>query len=384
MDDLGRSFLDLAIERGRLTVEARDQIEAAVTRAEGEKHQLTPWRAAFVRGLLSRGEVDKLLAEASKRVEEADGDSSMSDILGSSADTEALDNRLGVLALQTRVVTDGQLDQAVAAQRRERKAQRPVPRLGDALVSEGIVAPAVMEGLLILQGRIRETGRDDSRTEAIAQDLRFGQVALDARLLTERELELALTEQRRRAAKGGRALAAEAGALGSLLIELGSLSREARDLVLELQEQRASRPAAPPSSSQVPLEDSDKLGRMLIESRIVSEQQVEQALSLQRDIRAKGLDRKLGELLVLQGSIDRSILATFLKAQAVRRRPAPARRRRTLPDELLPDDPRTVLLGTGLALVLVLCYFLVVDGFSLLREAHSEPAAADHSDKSGG
>src|SRR5262245_13998372 len=127
MDDLGRAFLTMAVERGLLSVDKRDQIEAACARAEGESHNLTPWRAAFVRGLPSRSEVDKLLADASKKVESEDGDSSMSDVMGSSADSEAIDNRLGVLALQTRVVTEDQLEQAVGAQRRERKAGRSVP-----------------------------------------------------------------------------------------------------------------------------------------------------------------------------------------------------------------------------------------------------------------
>lgn len=377
MDDLGRAFLDLAIARGKMTVEARDQVEAACARAEGEKHVLTPWRAAFVRGLLSRADVDAILAEASRKVEEEDGDSSMSDILGSSADTEALDNRFGVLALQTRVVTETQLEQAVAAQRRERKAGRPVPKLGDALVNEGILSPAVLDGLLLLQGRIRESGREDSRTEAIAADLRFGQVALDARFISERDLEQALSEQERRTAKGGRPLAAEAGALGSLLIELGSLSREARDLVLELQEQRAQRPAAPPPSVRVPDADSDKLGRMLVESRIVSEGQVDAALTLQRQLREKGLDRKLGELLVLQGALDRKMLQTVLKAQAVRRRPASPRRRRGLPEDLLPEHPLTLLLASALALVVVFVYLLAVDGFSALRGPRLDPNAPD-------
>jgi len=367
MDDLGRAFLTLAVERGLLTVETRDQVEAACARAEGESHVLTPWRAAFVRGLLARAEVDKLLAEASKKVEEEDGDSSMSDVMGSSADSEALDNRLGVLALQTRVVTEDQLEQAVAAQRRERKSGRPVPKLGDSLVGEGIISKPVMEGLLILQERIRESGREDSKTEAIAADLRFGQVALDAHLVGERELERALVEQKRRAAKGGRPLAAEAGALGSLLVEMGGMSREARDLVLELQELRASRPAAPPPLKNALPDESDKIGRMLVESRVCSEQQVQQALSLQREIRAKGIDRKLGDLLVLHGAADRPTIAAFLKAQSVRRRQAATRRRPLIRNLDLPDHPLTVLVAAALALVLVVFYMVAVDGFAALH-----------------
>jgi hypothetical protein len=367
VDELGRAFLNLAVERGLLGVEARDQVEAACARAAGERHKLTPWRAAFVRGLLSRAQVDELLADAGAKLEQRDGDSS-NVLLGSESDDGALDLRLGSLALQTRVITDKQFEQAVEAQRRERTAGGKVPNLGEALVSEGIVSPAVLEGLEILQERIREAGRQDSRSEAIAADLRFGQVALDARLLSERDLDRALAEQRRRAASRGRPLAADAGALGTILVEIGALSREARDLVLELQERRSTRPAAPPPRTSGRADESDKLGRMLVDSRVASEQQVEAALVLQSELRVRGIDRKVGDLLVLQGVLDRPMLDTFLRTQAVRRKHAPFRRRRSF-DELLPEHPLTVLVGTAVALGLILIYLAAIDGFSLLRGA---------------
>src|SRR5262249_12284490 len=111
MDDLGRTFLDLAVERGLLKVDGRDQVEAGGARAQREEPTLTPWRAAFVRGLLSRTEVDAILAAASKQVEERDGNSSIG--VYESNSSEALDNRLGVLALQARVVSEDQLEIAV-------------------------------------------------------------------------------------------------------------------------------------------------------------------------------------------------------------------------------------------------------------------------------
>src|SRR5262249_16900151 len=150
----------------------------------------------------------------------------------------------------------------------------------------------------------------------------------------------------------------------------GVMTREARDLVLELQERRSSRPAAPPPASQAGTDEADKIGRMLAENRIVSETQVHMALELQRELRGKGIDRRLGDLLVVQGAIDRPTLETLLKTQSVRRKAPPHRRRRALfREELLPEHPLTLLMAGGIALLLSLGYVRVTGGATLVLEA---------------
>ena len=364
MNLLERTFLDLATREKKLSVEQRDQVEAACARATGEGQALRPWRAAFVRGFLSRTEVDKLLHEASLKVESESNEDTGHEAreLSASAEDEGLDYRLGILAIQSGVVKQEQLEVGLAAQRRQRGTGKGTVSLDRVLVDEGLVSPAVMEGILLLQDRLRkQDNKETSSTQAIAADLRFGQVALDARLVDEKALKKALVEQKR---SGGR----KPPNVGDLLVEHGAMTREARDLVLELQERRSSRPAAAPPSSRASADEADRIGRLLVESRIVNEQQVKSALSLQRELRAKGIDRRVGDLLVLQGSIDRPTLDTVLKAQTVRRK-APVKRRPLIREDMLPEHPLTLVLALVVALVLTAAYVAATDGKRIVLEA---------------
>ncbi len=364
MNLLERTFLDLATSRKKLTPEQRDQIEAACSRATGEGQTLRPWRAAFVRGFLARGEVDKLLEDASAKVENEGEDDAGHEAreLSASAEDEGLDYRLGILAIQSGVVSEDQLEEGLAAQRRHRKIEKTTRPLGDVLVDEGIVSPSVMEGIKLLQERLRAHNKETSGTQAIAADLRFGQVALDARLVDEKALKRALAEQKRRSS--GR----KPPNLGDILLDQGGMTREARDLVLELQEKRSARPATAPPTSRASADEIDKIGRLLVDNRLVSETQVKNALELQRELRGKGIDRRVGDLLVLQGAIDRSTLETVLKTQTVRRK-APAKRKRLLREDMLPEHPLTVLLAVVLACILSSAYIAATDGTRVIFEA---------------
>jgi hypothetical protein len=378
VNQLERTFLDMATERGLLSVDQRDQVEAACARAKGEGQNLRPWRAVFVRGHLTRPQVDTLLAEATARVEGGseleDGDESSisAEELSASAEDEGLDYRLGILAIQTGVVTEEQLEASLAAQRKKRAAGKRPKRLGEVLVEEGHASPSLIEGLVLLQARLREQGgRETDTTHEIAAELRFGQVALDARVLSERDLARALAEEKRRSAKGG-----PSPFIGDILIEQGAMTREAVDLVLELQERRSSRPSTQAGMTRVAPEDLDKIGSVLVDSRLVSEAQVRSALELQRELKGKGIDRRLGDLLVLQGAIDRPALETVLKAQVVRRKAPIKRRRSAFREELLPENPATVLLAVVLAAMLSSVYVVATDGTSLiLRALVSAPGA---------
>jgi hypothetical protein len=356
---LERTFLDLASREKKLTAEQRDQIEAACARASGEGQVLRPWRAAFVRGFLTRREVDALLERANGKVEDESDEDAGSEAaeISASAGDEGLDYRIGVLALQAGVVSQEQLQRGLAAQKSRRKLDKKTRPLDEVFVDEGLVSPAVMDGIRLLRERLRQQ-EDHTTTSimAIAADLRFGQVALDARLVDDKALKKALAEQKRRESAGGRT-----PGVGDLLVEQGSITREARDLVLELQERRSARPAAPPPTVRAAQDEGDRIGRLLIENRIVDERQVQDALDLQKELRETGIDRRLGDLLVLRGTIDRPTLETVLKTQNVRRK-APAKRRRVLREEILPEHPLTSVFAVFLALILVTAYLAATDG----------------------
>src|SRR5205807_1864195 len=123
----------------------------------------------------------------------------------------------------------------------------------------------------------------------------------------------------------------------------------------ELQEKRSSRPATAPPTSRAAADEVDKIGRLLVENRLVTEAQVNNALELQRELRGKGIDRRIGDLIVLQGAIDRATLETVLKTQTVRRK-APVKRKRLLREDMLPENPLTVLVAAVVALILSSAY----------------------------
>jgi hypothetical protein len=197
------------------------------------------------------------------------------------------------------------------------------------------------------------------KKRAAASDVRFGQVALSLRLLTDEELATALDEQRRRARRAGHT------ALADVLLEQGVLTDEGRDLVVELEEHAPTIAPARQEAGRAPGE-GDRLGRILVESGLVSEAQIQDALELQRELKGRAVDRRLGDLLVLQGVLERPALETVLKAQAVRRKVTP-KRRPLLREELLPDHPLTVAVGAVIALILVMAYVSATGGASLLR-----------------
>jgi hypothetical protein len=121
----------------------------------------------------------------------------------------------------------------------------------------------------------------------------LGALLVDEELLTPTELELALDEQRRT----GRLL-------GQIIVDRGYLSTFSLARMLSAQHGLELQKAElAPAATWRPL------GRLLVDKRLITEPELEQALLAQKD------DRRLGEILVERGLISGSELARVLSEQ---------------------------------------------------------------------
>jgi hypothetical protein len=133
----------------------------------------------------------------------------------------------------------------------------------------------------------------------------LGELLVAEELLTEEELEQALTEQ----ASSGRLL-------GQILVNNGYLSAfslarvlsEQHGVQLQPREDEAIEPT--PAMDTQPAKTWRPLGKLLVELALVTESQLERALALQRDE-----NRRLGEILVSRGLLSGSELAQALAEQ---------------------------------------------------------------------
>jgi hypothetical protein len=141
---------------------------------------------------------------------------------------------------------------------------------------------------------------DNSAAVAMFPWRQLGTLLVDEGLLTPTELELALDEQRRT----GRLL-------GQIVVDRGFLSAFSLARVLSAQhglELRRAEPETQPRLAPVPT-TWRPLGRLLVDLRLITEPELEEALLAQKD------NRRLGEILVERRLISASELARVLSEQ---------------------------------------------------------------------
>jgi hypothetical protein len=141
---------------------------------------------------------------------------------------------------------------------------------------------------------------DTSAAVAMFPWRQLGTLLVDEELLTPTELELALDEQRRT----GRLL-------GQIVVDRGFLSAFSLARVLSAQhglELQQAETERQPKLAPVPT-TWRPLGRLLVDKRLITERELEEALVAQKD------NRRLGEILVERRLISASELARVLSEQ---------------------------------------------------------------------
>ena len=189
------------------------------------------------------------------------------------------DIRLGELLARAGLLPRARLDAALA-----RQAQHN-GKLGALLVELELLDEAELYAVLALQGSLHQAQAEDI---ILFLRARLGDILLGAAAITEHQLLRALLQQER-----------SGEPLGEILLRQGAISLAVREGALGFQRTLSS-----------PLRERFRLGRMLLDARIVDATTLEAAIRRQR-----GATVKLGDALLEMGAITQDALEAFLKRQ---------------------------------------------------------------------
>ncbi len=189
------------------------------------------------------------------------------------------DFRLGELLTRAGLLPRARLDVAL-----ERQAKHN-GKLGALLVELELIDEAELYAVLALQSSLHQAEAEDV---ILFLRARLGDILLGAAAVTEHQLLRALLQQER-----------SGEPLGEILLRQGVISLAVREGALGFQRTLSS-----------PLRERLRLGRMLLEAKIVDATTLEAAIRRQRGARVK-----LGDALLEMGAITQDVLEAFLKRQ---------------------------------------------------------------------
>jgi len=193
--------------------------------------------------------------------------------------TPTADFRLGELLTRAGLLPRARLDAAL-----ERQAKHN-GKLGALLVELELIDEAELYAVLALQTSLHQAEAEDV---ILFLRARLGDILLGAAAITEHQLLRSLLQQER-----------SGEPLGEILLRQGVISLAVREGALGFQRTLSS-----------PLRERLRLGRMLLQAKIVDPVTLEAAIRRQRGARVK-----LGDALLEMGAITQDVLEAFLKRQ---------------------------------------------------------------------
>ncbi|MBI3268692.1 MAG: hypothetical protein HYZ53_06700 [Planctomycetes bacterium] len=230
------------------------------------------------------------------------------------------DRKIGNLALRNGLLAQVALDQCLALQKEVAKLGAKKP-LGEILVEKNFLSTDLVKSLLELQRALEGKASKSSGGSLLRQDdLFFGAIAVAKGLATREQIQEALTLQRQIFERTG--LRRQ---LGEVLLDRRVLEPKAVQSVLEAQSERRQL-AGPPLLVNPQLGDDheNRLGRVIVDNQLVTEEQIGESLEVQARLRELGIQRKIGEILILKGYLSEQAIRTMVGLQTQRRQ-APAR-----------------------------------------------------------
>lgn len=259
------------------------------------------WYPAIFRGLIKRNERYWVSTVHTRNI-------AVSDILEDTLLNEAkerlkgLDNLhklpLGQILLKATAISNVQLNQALSFQ----KANGGF--LGDVIVEQNILDAETLDAYLTLQ----QTMKDEARREGTDDErLRLGDILLNSGIITQEQLDMALDYQAR---KGGH--------LGECLIIMRCMPVHLLQLFLDVQRVLDSNFVSQRNARHLingVLDNRTKsLGTILFEGGLISQQQLNYALDMQ-----KKQGGQIGSTLVECGFVGEETIDLILKLQAASR-----------------------------------------------------------------
>jgi len=188
--------------------------------------------------------------------------------------------RLGEVLVSGQFITAQDLDRALSEQ------QATNERLGEVLVRLGILSEMELHAVLAYQG----VGDMTPAERGAAVRYKLGELLLKARRVSKPQLEQALAEQERTNER-----------LGEVLVRLNLISATELDAVLTWQDDHSRQGAKAVRFV---------LGEVLVASRVITREQLEQALAEQQLSR-----RQIGEILVEAGYVKQNQILEALRIQ---------------------------------------------------------------------
>jgi hypothetical protein len=191
--------------------------------------------------------------------------------------------------LTGQILTDGDfiryndLDRALEEQKKTNKM------LGEILVQMGLIDPADLKAVLSFNETL--TSLEDTLKLAAGVRRHLGELFIQAKQITQEQLDLALQVQKRSGQK-----------LGKVLVQLGFVTEGELDAVLKFQQNQ---------NLEKPAQGRLRLGELLVATDVISRKQLEDALS-----RQKVSKKKIGEILVEAGFLSPGQLLKGLKLQS--------------------------------------------------------------------
>ncbi|MBI3096784.1 MAG: GAF domain-containing protein [Planctomycetes bacterium] len=228
----------------------------------------------------------------------------------------------GKILLSNKLVKQDQLEECLRLQERIRLMGLEV-RLGQLCVDRGIIDAKTLEAVLKLQKQKFAIGGDPLalRRKGLTADtdIPIGRLALDNGLLTQSQLDEAVSIQQRI-----RTLGVEKR-LGEILVEKGFLTEDGLDGLLQVQRQRsqvlpAVAPAAPATTrptTKLGLDDgafaaldNDLLVRLIRPSGLLTKTQMAECERLRAELETSGVKKRVDEIAVQRG---------FASSEAIRK-----------------------------------------------------------------
>lgn len=189
---------------------------------------------------------------------------------------------LGQVLVDGEFISRSDLERALVEQNRTNAL------LGEVLVRMGVLHPEEVTAAVAVQDGLGSLADAVRAAAGIRQ--RLGDLLLRARRITPAQLDRALDVQRRTGER-----------LGEILLRLGILSADELGAVLSFQQAQCA---------NLPSAERFRLGEILVATRQISREQLDQALRIQ-----KGTKKRIGELLVEAGVARQEQVARGLRIQ---------------------------------------------------------------------
>ncbi len=228
--------------------------------------------------------------------------------------TREEDKRIGNMAAHNGLVSQEQLDDALRIQEELRKEKIEKP-LGVIMSDKAYLAPEVVQSLLELQAQLKSGPHPDVPMILAHEDLTFCAVAVEQGRITHDRAQQAIATQRRIFEKLRMRQPMTEVVYGLRMMTLDSIQA-----VSEVVTDRRKGVRPPPVSVlELSPEQDTRLGSILVERGQVTPQQVGTCVDVQKRLRGLGIDRRLGEVMIMLGFATREDLLAGMAAQRQRR-----------------------------------------------------------------